>query len=136
MAVHLVPLVPALIQERQFEERSHVGPVTRERDEQRHVGRIVFDALAIRVEVDRPIVTPNGESIGRNVFPDSNSLRQGVACDLELVRTIYGISYRRRCRQRRRRFGRSPAHTHRADWKWSFQGFLLQKVRELGGFNL
>lgn len=72
MAMHLVPLIPTLIQKRQFEECSHIGSFARERDKQRDVGGIVLDALAVWIEIDGPRIPTHIENIGRHVLANPN----------------------------------------------------------------
>lgn len=107
MAMHLMPPSPTLIHEGQFEERSHIGSLARKRNKQRDVGSIVLDALAIRVKVDRPRIPSHIKRIGGYVLSNPKPLRQRIARDLELVRTIYGLGDRRRCGGRRGRRGRA-----------------------------
>lgn len=103
MAMDLVPLLATLIQQGQLEKRPNIGTFTRKRDEERHIGAIVLGALAIRVEVDRPIVPTNRENVGSYVLPNPNSFGQRVPSDLETVRALHGVGDRRRRGGRRRR---------------------------------
>lgn len=103
MGVHLVPLLAALVQERQLEERPHVGPFAGQRDEERHVRRIVLHALPVGVKIDRPRVPADDERIRRHVLPDPHPFQQRIPRDLEVMRAVHGLRYRRRRRGRRRR---------------------------------
>lgn len=96
MAVDLVVVPAALVQQRELEERPDVGALAGERDEERDVCGVVLGALAVRVEVDRPGVSPHGEGFGGDVPADPHALGQGVALDLELVRPIHGLGVRGR----------------------------------------
>lgn len=96
MAVHFVPLLPALIQQRQLEERPHVGSLAGQGNEEGHVRRIVLDALPVRVEIDRPLVPADGERVGGLVLADPDPLGQRVPVDLEVMGAIDGVGDRRR----------------------------------------
>lgn len=102
MGVHLVPLLAALVEEGQFEECPDVGPFAGQRDEERNVGGIIFNALPIRVEINRPRVAADDEGIRGHILPDSHPLGERVPRDLELVRAIHGLGDGRRCRGGRR----------------------------------
>lgn len=97
MAMHLVALLAALIQQRQLEKRPHVGPLASQRDKKRNVRRIVLHALAIGIEINCPRVSTHHERIGSYVLADPKALRQGIAGDFELVRSVNGLGDRRRC---------------------------------------
>ena len=104
MAMHLVPLLPTLIQKRQLKKRPNIGPFASERDEERNVRCIVLNALPIGVKIDRPIVPSHREYIRRYVLPNPNPLRQRIPRDLEPVRPPHRVRQRhrrRRCRRRR-----------------------------------
>lgn len=96
MAMDLVVVLAALVQQRELEERPDVGALASERDEERDVGGVVLGALAVRVEVDRPSESPHREGFGGDVLADPHALGQGVALDLELVRPIHGLGARGR----------------------------------------
>lgn len=91
MCMHLVPLVAALIQKRQLEQRPHVRPLARQGDEQRHIRRIVLRALPVRVEVNRPRVVPDSEILGSDVLADAEVFGEGVSGDLEVVGSVDGV---------------------------------------------
>lgn len=88
MTLHLVPPLPALIQKRQLEQSPNISPLAGQGYEQRHKGRIILDALAVGVEIDRPLVPANVELVGGDVLPDSHPFRERVAGDSELVGSI------------------------------------------------
>jgi hypothetical protein len=111
VGMNLMPLLAALIQKRQLKKRPHVGPFARQSDEQRNVGRIVLQALSVRVEIDRPRVTSDVKSIGRHVLSDPHPFRERVPGDLELVGTVHRLRHRRRRRGRRSRTRRRRRRT-------------------------
>lgn len=91
MAVDLVLLLPALVEQRQLEQRPHIGPLARQGDEQRHVRRRVVHALPVRVEVDRPLISTHRKGVRRDVLANPHALGQRITSDLELVRTIHRL---------------------------------------------
>lgn len=95
----MLPL-PALIQKRELEQRPHVRPFARQRDERRHVRHVVLDVLAVGVEVNRPVVPPDPERVARNVLPRAHPFGQGVALDREIVGAVHRLDYRSRARRR------------------------------------
>jgi len=105
MAMNFVLPLAALVEERELEKRPDVGAFAGQGDEDGDVGGIVLGILAVGVEVDRPVVTSDGEHVARNVLPHSHPLRQRIALDHELVRPAHRL--RQRLRIRRRRQGRS-----------------------------
>ena len=118
MAMNLMPLFPTLIQKGQLKKSPNVSPITRKRNEKRHIGSIILDTLSIRVKINCPIVPTNRKDIRRYVFPNPDPFRKRVPSDLELVRAFhcFGDRCRRSCR--RFRWGR---------WRWWigrwFRGF-------------
>lgn len=100
VAMNLVLLLTALIDKRELEERSDVGALAGERDEDRNVSGIVLRVLPVGVEVNRPLVTSDGENVARNVLPHSHALRQRVSLDHELVRAVHRLRHRSRARRR------------------------------------
>ena len=105
MAMHLVPLLPTLIQKGQLEKCPNVGAFAGQRDEERHVGRIVLHALPIRVEINRPIVPSDRKHVGGHVLPNPDPLRERVPRNLELVRPPHRLRHRHRRRGAGRRRG-------------------------------
>lgn len=101
MGMHLVPLPPALIQERQLEQSPHVRTVAGERDEERDIGGIVLGALPVGVKVNRPRVPTHIERVGSDVLPNPEPLRQRIPVDLEMVRAVHGLGDRHRSGGRR-----------------------------------
>jgi len=101
MAMHLMPLLPTLIQKGQLKKRSNICPFASQRDEERNVRSIVLHALPIRVKIDRPIVPSHRKYIRRYVLPNPNPLRQSIPRDLKPVRSPHGVGHRRRRRRRR-----------------------------------
>lgn len=91
MGVHLVLALAALVDERELEERAHVGALAGERDEERDVGGAVLGALAVGVEVDGPLEAADGEGLGGDVLADPDPLGERVARDLEVVRPVDGL---------------------------------------------
>lgn len=112
-------ILAALIQKRQFKQRPHVRALAGQRDEQRHVLRIILDALAVRVKINSPGETAHHECVGSDVSPNPHPFRERVAVDFELVGAIHGLRSGgggggdRRGR-RRRGFGRFSASPNRA----------------------
>lgn len=105
MAMDLVPSPIALVQESQLEQGPNVSALAGERDEERDVGGVVLEALAVWVEVDRPRVPAYHERVGRHVLTDPHAFRERVPADLELVGPIHRLVPRRRGRRRWRRAG-------------------------------
>ena len=103
VAVHLVLLLPALVHQRELEQRAHVRALAGERDEHRHVGGVVLWIFAVGVEVDGPLVASDGEVVARDVLPDAHALGQRVALDHELVRPVHRLRHRPRARRRHQR---------------------------------
>lgn len=93
MAMHFMLPFPALINKSQLEQRPNIRTLTRQRDKNRNVSRIILRVFSIGVEVYRPFVASDGEIIARYVLPDAHSFGQGVALDHEPVRTVYGLGY-------------------------------------------
>lgn len=83
-----MPFLPTLIHERQLEQSPNVGPLARQGYEQRHIHRIILNALAVGIEIDRPLVAADAERIGGDVLPDPHPLRKRVAGDREVVRSV------------------------------------------------
>ena len=82
--MHLMPLIPTLIQKRQLKKGPDVSPIASQRYEKRNIGSIILNTLAVRIKVDRPIIPSNGKRIRRYVFPNPNPFRQRVPIDLEV----------------------------------------------------
>jgi len=101
VAVHLVLAVAALVEQGEFEERANVGAFGSERDEDGDIGGVVFRILAVGIEVNRPLVPSDGESLAGDVFSDADSLGKRVTLDDELVRTVHRLRHRPRTRPRR-----------------------------------
>lgn len=96
MAMNLVTLFAALIQQSELEKRPHVSPLTSQRDKKRNVRGIVLHAFAIGIKINRPRVTAHHERIGRYVLADPQALRQRIPGDFELVRSVNRLGDRRR----------------------------------------
>lgn len=75
MAMHLMSILPALIQKRQFKQRPYVRALAGQRDEQRHVLRIILHALAVRVKINSPGVSAHHERVGSDVSPNPHPFR-------------------------------------------------------------
>lgn len=88
MAMNFMFPLSTLINKREFKKRSYIGSFTSQRDENGNISRTIFRILAVRIEVDRPLITSDGEHVARNVFSHSHSLRKRVALDQELVRAV------------------------------------------------
>lgn len=93
MAMNLVLPLPTLINQSQLEQRPHVGPLARQRDENRDVRRIVLRILPVRVEVYGPLVPSHREILARDVLTDPHAFSEGVALDDEAVRSVYRLGY-------------------------------------------
>ena len=74
-----------LINKRQFEESSNIGALAGQCNENRDISGMILRILAVRIEVNRPLVSPDHKSLTGNVFPDAHAFRQGVAFNHELV---------------------------------------------------
>lgn len=98
----LVLLLPALIQKRQLEKRPDVGPLARQRDEQRHVRGAVLQAFPVGVEVDGPVITAHRERVRRRVLADAHPLEQRKTGDPKVVGAVHRVGDGRRRRLRRR----------------------------------
>lgn len=103
MAVDLVLGLAALVEEGELEEGADVGAVAGEGDEDGDVGGVVLGVLAVGVEVDRPLVAPDGEVLAGDVLPHPDPLRQGVALYDEPVRPFHRLRHRSGARRRQRR---------------------------------
>lgn len=73
MTMNLMLPFPTLIQQRQLEQRPHIGPIASQRNKNRDVRRVILWILAVGVEVDGPLVPADGERVARDVFPDPDS---------------------------------------------------------------
>ena len=93
MAVHLVLLLAALVQESELEESAHVGAVAGEGDEDGDVERAVLGILAIRVKVDRPLVAPHREGFAGHVFSGPHTLRQRVSLDRVQMGAVHRLAH-------------------------------------------
>jgi hypothetical protein len=105
VGVHLILPIAALVDERELEERAHIGALAGERDEERYVGRFVLGALPVGVEVYRPLEPADGEGLGGDVLSHTGPFGEGVAGDLEVVRPVHRLGDRRRRRLGRGRRG-------------------------------
>ena len=84
---HLVLPLAALVDERDLEQRAHIGAFAGQGYEERDVGSAVLGALPVGVEVDRPVEPPHVEGLGGDELPQLGS----------------GVRDRRRGGRRRRR---------------------------------
>lgn len=94
MAMNLVMPLPALVNERELEKRPDLGAFASQRDEDRHVSRVILGVLAVRVEEDPPLVASDGEVIARDVLPHAHPFRQSVPLYHELVRAVHRLRHR------------------------------------------
>jgi hypothetical protein len=113
VGVHLVLTLAALVDQRELEERAHIGAVAGERDEERDVGGLVVGALPVGVEVYRPLEPADGEGLGGDELPHTGPLGERVAGDLEVVRPVHRLGDRRR-----RRLGGSRGGGGRGRERW------------------
>ena len=88
MAMDFMLLFPTLIKKSKFKQRSNIGSLASERDKNRDIQRIVFGILAIRVEVDGPLISTHGEGIACDVLPYPHTFGEGVTSDREVVGAI------------------------------------------------
>lgn len=93
MGVDLVLGVGALIDEGQLEEGSDVGALGSKSDEDGDVGGVVLGVFAVRVEVDGPLVTSNGEVLAGDVLSDADSFGEGIPFDQELVGPVNRLGH-------------------------------------------
>lgn len=100
MAMNFMLPLSTLINKREFKKRSYIGSFTSQRDENGNIIGSILRILAVRIEVDRPLIPSDGEHIARNVFSHSHSLRKRIALDQELVRAVQCLRNRPRNRRR------------------------------------
>lgn len=91
MAMHFMLPFPALVNKSQLEQRAHVRPLARQRDENRDVGGVVLGIFTVGVKVNRPLVAPDGEIVAGDMLADAHSFGHGVALDHEAVRPVYRL---------------------------------------------
>nr|KYP40451.1 hypothetical protein KK1_038206 [Cajanus cajan] len=94
MAMNLIIPLLTLIHQRQLEESPNIGPVASERYEDGNVHGIVLGVLAIRVEIDGPIVATDAESVAHDVLPRTHPFRQRITLYRELVRAVHRFADR------------------------------------------
>lgn len=88
MAMDLMLALSTLVEQGELEEGSDIGALAGEGDEDRHVKGVVFCILAIRVEVDRPLVTSHCEGVAGDIFARPHALGERVAADGKIVRAV------------------------------------------------
>lgn len=93
--MHLVLALAALVDERELEQRAHIGALAGEGYEERDVGSAILAALPVGVEVDRPVESPDVEGLGGDELPHPDPLGEGVARDLEVVGAVHRLGDRR-----------------------------------------
>jgi len=103
----------ALVEQRELEERAHVGAVGRERDEYGDVVGVVLGVLPVGVEVDRPLVAADGEGLAGDVLPHAHALGERVALDHEAVGPVHRLRHGARARRGRRHVPRPVARRRR-----------------------
>lgn len=96
VAVDLVLPLPALVHQRELEERPDVGAVAGQGDEDGDVRRAVLRVLPVGVEVDGPVVAPDGEDVAGDELAGPHPLGQRVAADGERVGAVHRPADRRR----------------------------------------
>lgn len=93
MAMNLMPPSTALIHQRQLEQRPNVARIARQGDEERDVRGVLLRILPVGVEVDHPVVSPDGEDVALDVPPRAHAFGEGVASDREFVRSVHRLHY-------------------------------------------
>lgn len=83
--MNLMFALATLIHERQFEESSNIGALAGQCNENRDISGMILWILAVRVEVNRPLVASDREILAGNVFSNAHTFGQRVALDHELV---------------------------------------------------
>jgi len=73
VGMHLVLPLAALVDERDLEQRAHIGAFAGQGYEERDVDNAILAALPIGVEVDRPIESPHVEGLGGDELPQLGS---------------------------------------------------------------
>jgi len=110
MGVDLVAGAARLVEEGELEEGADVGAVGGERDEDGDVVGVVLGVLAVRVEVDGPVVSSDGEDVACEVAAGAHALGEGEAPDGELVRAPHRLGDGARPRGRLERRLRRNRH--------------------------
>jgi hypothetical protein len=95
VGMHLILTLAALVDERELEQRAHIGTLAGEGYEERDVGSAVLGALPVGVEVDRPVESPHVEGLGSDELPHPDSLGERVARDFEVVGAVHRLGDRR-----------------------------------------
>lgn len=103
VAMNLVFSLTTLIKQSQLEQSPNIRPFTSQRDKNRNVGGIILGVLTVRVKVDSPLVTTDGEIVTSDVLPHPHPLRQRVPLDHESVRAIHRLRHGARARLQRQR---------------------------------
>lgn len=91
MGMNLMFPFPTLILEGEFKEGSHIGAFARQSDEDRDISGIIFRVFPVRVKVNGPLVTGDGEVVAGDVLADAYTLGEGVALDGEVVGAVDGL---------------------------------------------
>lgn len=90
-----------LVEEGELEEGADIGALGGEGDEHGDVAGVLLVVFPVRVDVDGPVVTADGEGVAREVSAGADSLGEGEALEGVLVRTSHGLSDRPRPRRPR-----------------------------------
>lgn len=93
MAMDFVLAFAALIDEGELKQGANVGALAGESDKDGDIRGIIFGILTVRIKVNGPLVTADGEILAGDVFTNSDAFGQGVTLDCESVRAIYGFGY-------------------------------------------
>lgn len=91
MAMNLVLAGATLVEESELEEGTHVGALAGKGDEYGDIGGVVLGVLAVRVEVNGPLVPSHREIVAGDVLTHANSFGQRVPSDGEVVGPIHGL---------------------------------------------
>lgn len=91
VAMHLMLPLPALVDQRQLKKCPHVRTFAGERDEDRHIHRIVLGILPVGIEVNRPVEPAHREQVARDVLPRSHPLRERIPPDRKTVGPIHRL---------------------------------------------
>lgn len=83
----------ALVEQSELEEGAHIGALAGQRDEDGDVGGVVLGVLAVRVEVDGPLVPSHSEVVARDVLSHPDPLCQRIPSYREVVRAVHRLRH-------------------------------------------
>lgn len=108
--MNLMLSLATLINEGELEESPNIGALAGQSNKYGNIIGIIFGVFTVRVEINGPLISTDGEIIAGDVLADADALGEGIAFDGEMVGAVDGLGKgerrRRRgerCRRRRRR---------------------------------